>query len=193
MKNAKRPMSAIFTVISIAAVVLVMIYVNQSKQADKLKETSMEKLSEAEKLLEIDFEKEYPKEPRDVAMLHGDMTRLLYSGVEDDEIKNLAIKIRELYDEEFLENNPEEQYLTDLYSDIAYWNQMNWRIEYNAVVSEDKEENYAIDGKQYSTAFISFTITGKGKTSELRRYILRKDKENKWKILGWEYMTDSRN
>lgn len=186
MNKARKPMSAIFTVISIAAVVLVLIYVNQSKQANDLKETSMEKLSEVEELLELDLDNEYPETPKEVAKLHGDMTRLLYSGVEDDEIKDLAIKIRELYDDEFLDKNPEEQYLAELYTDIALWNQVNRRIELNVVASEENEENYEKEGKQYATAYISFTITERGKTSELRRYIMRKDKDDRWKILGWD-------
>lgn len=186
MKKAKRPASAIFSVISIAAVVIVLIYVNQSKQADNLKETSLEKLSEVEKMMEMDLVDDYPETPKELAKLHGDMTRLLYSGVEDDEIKNLAVKIRELYDDEFLTNNPEEQYLADLYTDIALWNQVNRRIEFNVVANEEHEEKYEKDGKQYATAYISFTIIEKGRTSELRRYIMRKDKDDRWKILGWD-------
>lgn len=190
MKKAKRPISSVFTVISIAAVIVVLIFVNQSKQANNLKETSKEKLSEAEKMLELDLDVDYPETPRDVAKLHGDMTRLLYSGVEDDEIKKLAIKIRALYDEEFLNNNPEEQYLSNLYSDIALWLQLKRRIEYNTVVYEDLEEIVVQDGQEYATAFVSFTITEKGKTSEIRRYLMRKDKDNRWKILGWEYVSE---
>ncbi|TAH66342.1 MAG: hypothetical protein EWM47_10255 [Anaerolineaceae bacterium] len=193
MKKTKKPMSAIFTLISIGAVILVMVYMNQSKQADKLKETSLEKLSEVEKLLELDLDKDYPQTPRDVAKLHGDMTRLLYSGVEDDEIKDLAIKIRDLYDDEFLNTSSEEQYLTNLYTDIALWNRVDRRIEYNLVVNEEDEEIYELDGKNYATAFVSFTITEKGQTSELRRYIMRKDNEDKWKVLGWEYLSDSQD
>ncbi len=189
MKKVKKPKSAIFTVISISAVILVMIYVNQSKQMEKHKEATIEKLSEAERLLELDIENDYPQAPRDLAKLHGDITRLLYSGVEDDEIKNLALWSRDIFDDELLTSNTEEQYLTDLYADIALWLKLNRRIEYNLVVNEDKEELYEIDGKEYATVYVSFTITGKGKTSELRRYIMRKDKEDKWKILGWEYIT----
>lgn len=188
MKKTRKPMSAIFTVISIGAVVLVMIFVNQSKQADKLKETSLEKLSEVEEMLEMDFDKDYPETPRALAQLHGDMTRLLYSGVEDDEIKGLAVKVRDLYDDEFLDSSSEEQYLTNLYTDIALWNQADRRISYNLVVNEEDEEAYELDGKEYATAFISFTIIEKGQTSELRRYIMRKDIDDKWKILGWEYI-----
>jgi hypothetical protein len=190
MNKAKKPISTIFTFISIIAVILVMIYVNQTRQANKQKETSLEILSEVEKLLEMDLDNDYPKTPRDVAKLHGDMTRLLYSGLEDGEIKNLAIKIRDLYDEEFLSKNPEEQYLTNLYSDIALWNQVNRRIEYNLVANKENEEFYELDGKKYATAYISFTIREKGQTSELRRYIMRKDDEGKWKVVGWEYIPE---
>lgn len=191
MEKAKKPMSAVFTIISISAVILVLIYANQSKQSSNLKEDSLKKLSEVEELLQMDLDRDYPEIPREVAKLHGDMTRLLYSGVEDDEIKELAIKIRELYDDELLAINSEEQYLADLYSDIALWLQLKRRIEYNVVVNEDKEEVYTRDGKEYANAFISFTITEKGQTSELRRYTMRKDKNDKWRILGWEYITNN--
>jgi hypothetical protein len=171
----------------------VLIYVNQSKQSENSKEASLKKLSEVEELLEMDLDKDYPKTPRDLVKLNGDMTRLLYSGVEDEEIKELALKIRELYDDELLAVNSEEQYLADLYSDIALWLQLNRRIEYSVVVNEENEEIYTRDGQKYANAFVSFTITGKGQTSELRRYTLRKDKDDKWKILGWEYIRDNQN
>ncbi len=193
MKKARKPMSAIFTVISIAAVVIVLIYVNQSKQSENLKEASLKKLTEVETLLEMDPDKDYPEMPREVSKLHGDMTRLLYSGIEDEEIKELALKIRELYDVELLAVNSEEQYLADLYSDIALWRQLDRKIEYNVVVNEENEEIYTRDGQKYANAFVSFTITEKGQTSELRRYTMRKDKEDKWKILGWEYISDNQN
>ena len=191
MKRAKKPLANIFTLISLAAVIVVLFIVNQSQKANKQKETSMEKLTEVQKILNMNLENDYPKTPREVVKLHGDMTRLLYSGIEDEEIKDLAVKIRELCDEEFLELNPIDQYLTDLYSDISLWRKVDRRIESNFVVNEEKEESYKKDGKEYATAYVSFTITEKVKTSELRKYLLRKDKDNKWKILGWEYIPDN--
>lgn len=189
MNKAKKQKSTFFTVISVAAVVIAMIFVTQSQQANKQKETSLVNLSEVEKMLEMNLDNDYPKTPRDVAGLHGDMTRLLYSGLEDDEITELALMVRDLYDEEFLSNNPEEQYLKNLYSDIALWNKVSRKIELNVVVNKDLEEVYTQDGKEYAIAFVSFTITEKGKTSELRRYLMRKDKTDRWKILGWEYIS----
>ncbi|CRZ35447.1 hypothetical protein DFR55_13422 [Herbinix hemicellulosilytica] len=190
MKRAKKPLANIFTLISLVAVIVVLFIVNQSQKANKQRETSIEKLTEVQRILKMDLVNDYPKTPREVAKLHGDMTRLLYSGIKDEEIEELAIKIRELCDEEFLELNPMEQYLTDLYSDISLWRKVDRKIENNFIVNEEKEENYKKDGKEYATAYISFTVTEKGKTSELRKYLMRKDKDNRWKILGWEYIAD---
>lgn len=192
MRKSKKPMTALFTFISIAAVLFILFYISRYQQAEKLKETSKDKLTEVQRVLDMDLDNDYPKTPRDVAKLHGDMTRLLYSGIEDDEIDELAIKIRELYDDEFLENNPMEQYLKDLYTDIALWLKVNRRIENNFIVNEDQEEVIKKDGREYATAYVSFTITERGKTSELRRYLMQKDKDNKWKILGWEYIPENK-
>lgn len=189
MKKAKITIVNIFTFISVAAVIVVLFFINRSQKADKLKETSMENQTEVQKILDMDLEKDYPETPREVAKLHGDMTRLLYSGIEDDMIKELAVKIRELCDEEFLEKNPMEQYLKDLYSDISLWLKVNRKIESDFVVKEDMEEIVEKDGREYATAYISFTIAEKSKTSELRKYLLRKDENNKWKILGWVQVT----
>jgi len=186
MKKAKRPASTLFTLISVAAVIIVMIFVTRSQQSNKEKEKSLEKLSEVDKMLEMNLDEEYPQTPREVAELHGNMTRLLYSGLKDEEIAGLAIMIRDLYDEELIEINPEEQYLKDLYSDIALWQQLDRRIEYSIIVNDNQEEIYSQDGRDYATAFVSFTITEKGKTSRRRHYLMRKDKEGRWKILGWE-------
>jgi len=190
LKNSKKYKSNLFTLISILAVILVMFIINRVQKENKLKEASKETLSEVQKILDMDLENDYPETPREVAKLHGDMTRLLYSGIEDDEIKKLAEKIRELCDEELLEKNPLDQYLNDLYTDISLWRKLNRKIENDFVVNEEREEIKEKDGKEYATAYISFTITEKGKTSELRKYLMRKDDDNKWKILGWDYITN---
>ncbi len=190
MNKARRPISTVFTFISIIAVIVVLIFVNQNKQKKEENVKTREKMTEIEQMLALDLDSDYPKTPREVAKLHGDMTRLLYSGLDDGQIKQLALKIRELCDEEFLERNPEEQYLTDLYTDISLWKEFGRHIELSLVVHEDKEEFYEKDGRSYATAFVSFTIQEKAKTSELRRYIMRKDDQGRWKILGWEYITE---
>lgn len=188
MNKKKNPLSYVLAISFIVLIVLVFYYLGRSRKADNLKEASLEKLSEVQQVLAIDFDKEYPKTPREVAKLHGDMTRLLYSGLEDEEVNDLAMKIRELCDEEFLDNNPLEQYLTNLYAELSLWKELGRNIEVSIVVNEDKEETEVINGVEHATAFISFTIIEKGKTSELRQYVMRKNKDGKWKVLGWEYI-----
>lgn len=188
MKKNKKPLSNVLALSFIILIVLIFYYLGRSQKADNLKEASLEKLSEVQQVLAIDFDKEYPKTPRDVAKLHGDMTRLLYSGLEDEEVKDLAMKIRELCDEEFLSSNPEEQYLNNLYTDLSLWKELDRKVDVVIVVNEDKEETKVVDGVEHATAYILFTIIEKGKTSELRQYIMRKNENGKWKILGWEYI-----
>lgn len=188
MKKNKKPLSNILALSFIILIVLIFYYLGRSQKADNLKEASLEKLSEVQQVLAIDFDKEYPKTPRDVAKLHGDMTRLLYSGLDDKEVKDLAMKIRELCDEEFLSSNPEEQYLNNLYTDLSLWKELDRKVDVAIVVNEDKEETKVVGGVEHATAYISFTIIEKGKTSELRQYIMRKNEDGKWKILGWEYI-----
>lgn len=188
MKKNKKVFSYVFAISFIALIILVFFLLGRSQKEDKLKEASLEKLTEVQQVLAMDLDNEYPKTPRDVAKLHGDMTRLLYSGFEDEEIKDLAIKIRELCDEEFLNSNPEEKYLNELYTDLSLWNEFDRKIEYVYIVNKDKEEIYEIDGAEYATAYISFTISERGKISELRQYVMRKSEDNKWMILGWNVM-----
>ncbi|NLL73933.1 MAG: hypothetical protein GX237_10450 [Clostridiales bacterium] len=188
MRKRKNPMSYVLAISFVILIVMVFLYLGRWQKENKMKEDSLEKLTEVEKVLALDFEKDFPKTPKEVAKLHGDMTRLLYSGLEDDEVKDLAKKIRELCDEELLNNNPEEQYFNNLYTDLSLWKELGRKIENVFVVNEDKEETKVVDGVQHATAFISFTIVEKGKTSELRRYIMRKNDDGKWKVLGWEHI-----
>lgn len=188
MKKSKKVTTYLFSLIFIALIIILFFYLFNLQKEDKLKEASMENLTELQQILAMDLDKEYPKTPRDVAKLHGDMTRLLYSGLEDEETKDLAKMIRELCDEELLINNPEEQYLNDLYTDISLWTSLDRKIENVFIVDQDKENTKVVDGVEHATVFISFTIVEKGKTSELRQYVLRKNEDNKWRILGWNYI-----
>lgn len=190
MKKSKKVVSYVLTISFMALIVIVFLLLGRSQKKDKLEEASLVKSTEVQQILAMDLEKEYPKTPRDVAKLHGDMTKLLYSGLGDEEVKDLAMKIRELCDEELLNNNTEETYLQELYTDLSLWNKFDRRIEHVYSVNKDKEENYEIDGVEYATAYISFTIVERGKTSEHRQYILRKSDGKRWMILGWNILSE---
>lgn len=186
MGKIKKRIMNIIGIILIITIVALLFYMEWDKRTGDKKETSQQNISDIEALLSRDLEQDYPKTPRDVLDYSSLITKALYSGAKDDEVTALANQIRELYDEEFLEMNPEEQYQKTLYTEIAAWNQEKRTITNHLFVNEDQEIVENIEGRDYATLYVSYTIQQKGKTTEVRKYLLRMNKEGRWKILGWE-------
>ena len=50
--------------------------------------------------------------------------------------------------------------------------------------------SYTLDGKEYTTVISYILIKAKGNTGKVyENFMCRKDKDGKWKILGWEQST----
>lgn len=188
-KGNRKTVSTIIMVIFMA-VIIVLFYFYSSKRLGPSGETSTENLSDIERLLAKDLDQNYPETPREVVKLYSSMLKVLYTDITDDQVKALALKIRGLYDEEFLNNNPEEEYLKNLYSEIATWKDANRKIV-NYLLVEDKGQKKEVDGKQYADVYVSYTFDEKGKFSEVWRFLLRRDENDKWKILGWTYSPEA--
>jgi len=189
-KSKKRTVSTIVTMVVVAIIVL-LLYFYLAFRMDLQKETSVEELSEVEKLLDKDLELNYPETPREVIKLHSNMMKTLYTELEDEEVEALALKIRELYDTEFLETKSEGDYLKDLYSEIAEWKDSDRKISYFHLVNEELEQESIIDGRKLAAVYVSYTIQEKDKFLETWRFLLRQSEEDeKWKILGWEFVPE---
>jgi hypothetical protein len=189
MKTGKKATKTIGIMIFVAIIILVFYYYI-SNRTDPIQDTSTDNLSETEKILNEDLQLYYPETSKEVVKFFARIMKALYNNPKDDEVKPLALKIRELYDEEFLKNNPEDTYLTNLYTDIAAWKDKDRKITNYLLVKEDDEEDKKIDGVKYSTKFVSFTIQQNIKFSETWKVLLRQDENKQWKILGWEYVPE---
>jgi len=168
------------------AIILVYYYLNTRREAAK--DTTGEALTEYEQIMQLDLENNYPATPREVVKIMGRIIRYLYDSPKDEEIKPLALKVRELYDKEFLDNNPEDQYISNLQSELAQWKEKNRKITNYLMVNNDLEEETVIDGVKYSVRYISYVIREKGKFTETWKVLLKQDKQNRWKIVGWEFV-----
>ncbi len=188
-KTAKRITSVIVTIL-IIAIIGGLFYLDWSIKSNKKKEADEKVLTEAGKLLERDLKTNYPETPKELAKYYSNITKVLFSGIEDDEVEALARKALELYDEEFLANNPEQIYFKDLYSEIAAWNDAGRTITNFLLVREDEEERWEQDGRAYANIYVSYYTLDDRKSSQTRNYLMRKDKEGKWKILGWKYILE---
>ncbi len=186
MSNKGKRISSIIGGILVVVIIALLFYMDWMRGNSKEKAATDKTMTEVEKLLDRDLKTNYPETPREVAKYYSSITKALYSGLKDEEVEKLAKRILELYDEEFLQNNQEEQYLKDLYSDIAAWNKAGRRITNFLLVNEDKEEKAEIQGREYATIYVSYFILEEEKASETRRFLMRKSEDKKWKILGWE-------
>jgi hypothetical protein len=170
------------------AIVILVFYYYWTARTEPVSETSVEELTEYQQIMNVDLEKNYPATPREVVKLFGRIIKFLYNSPKEEEIKPLALKIRKLYDPEFLADNPEDDYLNDLYSDIASWKEQNRKITNYLLVNEDLEQDSEINGVRYSVKYISYTIKEKGKFTETWKVLLRQDESDRWKIVGWEFV-----
>lgn len=186
MQKAKNRTAATVVTMLVIAMAILSFYFYWSFRTSPLDEVSVEDMTEVQKLINKDLELYYPETPREVTKLFGSMMKNLYDNISDEEREALALKIRELYDEEFLAANPQETYIKNLYSDVASWKAENRRISTSHLVKENLEQQVELDGVKYATVYLSFTIQENGKFTETWKVMLRQNADKKWKILGWK-------
>lgn len=134
-----------------------------------------------------DLETSYPETPREVVKLYSRMVKYLY----DDDIsakktKSVVKQMRMLFSEQLLEKNALDTQLKNLESDVAVFAKEKKTIigyEIDASSLNTKE----VDGKECATIIVGFAIK-KNEDYEYSNelFLLEKDEEGKWKIVGWQ-------
>lgn len=191
MGKAKRRTLTTIGLMTLFAVIILLFYYYWTNRVTPIEDTSMEDLPENEKILAQDFDSNYPATPREVVKSFARIMKALYNDPKDEEFEPLALKIRELYDEQFLASNPEDTYLTDLKTDIASWEDNNRRITNFLLGSEDQDQSSVIDGVNYSVNYVTYTILENRKFTETWKVLLRQDEGKRWKILGWDFVPEN--
>ncbi|PXV86738.1 hypothetical protein C8E03_112120 [Lachnotalea glycerini] len=130
--------------------------------------------------------------PRAAIKFYSIILQCLYNeDPTEEEITALGEKAREIMDEELINNNPEETYFDALSTEVKEYLQDNKKMIGYVVESSDKVEYYTENGKEYAIVNASYTLR---KTNDFTKtneaYILRKDEEGYWKILGWRIAAD---
>jgi hypothetical protein len=146
------------------------------------------KTTELESLMSKDINNEYPSSPKEVLNLYNRYIKIVHSGkLEDDKVNKLADQMLTLYDEELISTKTKEQYLLDLKVEITDYKSAG-RIIMNDVVGDSKDTFYWKEAeKEYASLSTSYTIKENRDYSKVyENFILRKDAEGKWKILGWK-------
>ena len=148
-------------------------------------------VTEADTLMNLNIEGNYPATPREVMKLYNRYMLCLYgadsSELTDDEVRALGRKLREMFDDELLEENPEEVHLLSLSQEIAAF-RTDEKVMIQANVCDSNEVDY-IDVDGASGALLESSYFVKKGTKEFSRtyqqFLLRKDKNGNWRILGF--------
>lgn len=178
----------ILAFICIAVIVGVFWQINRSREASV---EDMVELTEVQKVITKDLDKNYPETPREVVKTYNRIISCFY-GEEytDEELEDLGNQARKLFDQELLENNPEDAYFGALKADIADYKEHSKTIVSTSVCDSNDVKFQKVDGDECAYVNASYFINEDKKYSRTyQTYVLRKDEDGKWKILVF-YQTE---
>lgn len=148
-------------------------------------------LTKVQQLITKDLAKNYPTTPRGVVQLYNEIIICFY-GEEytEEELGKLVDMTLLLMDEELAANNPREEYLKRLKAEIVAFDMADRTIVSDRLVSSNDVEYGKIYGKDCAIVQTSYLIKEKNSQNPFSKtfqdYLLRKDANGNWKILGFE-------
>ena len=144
-------------------------------------------ISEVSKLVNKDLENSFPATPREVVELYSRMLTCFYGEkYSDEEFEKLASQSRLLFDEELNSQNPYEDYIKNLESEIKQYKEEKKKISTYIIEKSGDIEYKTFQSHFYAKVECVYYIKGEGVTSRtLETYTLRKDETGKWRILYW--------
>jgi len=189
-KNKKSSSLKLVIVIAILAVLVLVYYYHLSSRRGAPTEETDVTLTVVQEVLSRNLTANYPPTPKEVVRYYSDITECFYNEeYTEEEFQQLAVQIQGLYDKELIANKTQEQYITDLQTEILTFREMNYTISSYTLSSSVDIENskFTRDGYEWAKVYCYYSLSDGTrilKTSEV--FLLRKDEEGHWKIYGWD-------
>ena len=161
-------------------------YFYLSNRKEEAKEEPVE-MTQVQEVLLHDLDRNYPATPKEVIKYYSEITQCFYNGdYSEKELQELSDKAMELYDQELADFQTEE-YMNRLKSEIASFKQEEIQVSSYKVSSSTDVEYFTSAGRECAKLYCTYTLR-KGTTLQSieEMFILRKDGDGHWKILGWE-------
>lgn len=179
------------TVVLLLVIVGLSFFTYLSSRTDRSPEETTS--SQAQQLLNYDFENNYPKTPRETVKLHCDYLKNVYSDkFAEEDLYTINQNIRKLFDMELLEINTEEEQLKKMKDELSLYRDNKQKlISYS--LPEGSQVQYNKEGDtEYAKMKVSLNLKIKSSSVSVEEeYILRKDSQGHWKILGWQTLHDT--
>ena len=189
----KRRMRWLITLTLLAVVVVIWYYIDSNKASENGDSKSSLVVSEVDKLVNKDLEKSYPYTAREVVQTFIRIQKCYYNEkMSDDEFVKLAFMATELFDEELKNANPFDEYYEELKTEGAQYKDEK-KIINRTILDKTNEVVYStVDEQKYASMNCIYYLKSKSGTSKVvETYILRKDEDDRWKILGWKEYEES--
>ena len=183
MKKITIKTTLIFLVL-IIGVVAYFAYLS-TKSRDRDQEADMRAV---QLVLSRDLENKYPPTVKEVMKYYTDIQKCLYAEeCADEEIEQLGMKARALYDDELLAANDVTVHLLQLKSEITSFQEDSKKITAVSVASSANVDTFTEDGYEFARIHCMYTILADGQSSLVDMvYLLRRGEDRRWKIYGWD-------
>lgn len=178
----KKNLRAIIVVVICAVLCIGYYYYLSHRDLDQEKE-----LTEVEQVITKDLDKSYPKTAREVVKFYNRILKCYYNEEHTDkQLKQLTQQARALMDEELQEKNKEEDYLASVKNDIEEYKEKEKKITSITMDTTEEVDYKKVDGKECAYVDVSYFVTESSNSGRAAQtYILRKDADGKWKVLGF--------
>ena len=192
MKMFKGTKGMVILVFLVLLVLGYYFYLSNRSVPEKTEEISVETMTVSQKVLSRNLESNYPPSPREVVKYFSEITECYYNEEHtDEELRDLGLKMREIYDDDLVANQTEEMYLSLLKSDVEEYKQNNRTISSFSPSSSVDVETFTKDGYECAKLYCVYDINQDGLLYQTTLcFILRKDEDAHYKIYGWKAVKD---
>lgn len=183
-KNVNTNKTILIIVLVMVAVVGYYCYlVNRSNAENEEPE-----LTKVDEVLLRDMSKSYPPTPKEVIKYYNEIMKCYYNEeCTQEELEDLAMRARELYDDELILHNEWGRYIIALTAEIEDFRENEKKLTSCSVAASTDVDYFQEDGYSFARISCGYTVLqGKESISTMQIYLLRKDDKGHWRIYGWD-------
>ncbi|SDB46433.1 DUF6715 family protein [Butyrivibrio sp. INlla16] len=184
-ESTKNGIIKAIVIMVLAALIVVSVFVILTRNRKGTNTTTEElELTEVQKITTIDLSKSYPKTPPTVVDLYAHTMKVLYKeNYTDEEFEKMASVLSGIFDSEFLQ--AQQSWPSGLKSEVEQKKKDDCSIPKYEVLTSDLQEKRD-NGEEIANVVAKFHIrTGTHTTPYNYLFVLRKDSNGLWKIMGW--------
>lgn len=185
MKRFKGKKGTIILFLLLCMLLCYYFYLSNKKQETK---EEMTETTAVQDVLLRDLSRNYPATPKEVVKYYAELTKCFYNEeYSEEQLEQLGDKAMQLYDTELAEYQPEPGYIDNLREDIEGFKQEEIKVSSYKVASSTDVTYYTVEGRECAKLYCSFTLRkGTSLQAVEELFVLRRDEQGHWKILGWE-------